>query len=92
MKVHLNYTTKRNNEMYSMADHFIWSSKENFSNLVNKQFNLFKMTAADIIEIEGFSDYDKIILSAVAGAAFQYIIDNNMEYGMSTCLFTIGDD
>ncbi len=54
-----------------------WALSEHFDELKGKKFMLNK-TAADQIEmINDLSETAKILLSAVAGAAIQHLIDNN---------------
>ncbi len=71
---------------HSQEDHFEivaeleWDAKEDFGELI--KFGPIKMsdTTADAIEkIEGLSIRSKILLSAAAGAAWQYLKDIDSE-------------
>lgn len=58
---------------------FQWDATEDFTEL--RQFGciqLIRTKAVDILAIDVLSETSKILLSAVAGAAWQYLID----YGM----------
>lgn len=93
MKISLSYTLKDDN-IHMYGDHFEWAANENFKNLIGTEFDLFKMTAADIIQMKELSEYDKILLSAVAGAAFQYIIDiGDVDLAdIAACHFVIAEE
>lgn len=54
-----------------------WALSEYFGELKGKKFMLNKMASDQIIMINNISDTAKILLSAVAGAVIQYLIDNN---------------
>ena len=54
---------------------FDWAMKEDFTEIRNKEWQLVKTTAEDIMANERLSTKSKILLSAVAGAAIQYLID-----------------
>lgn len=54
-----------------------WALSEYFGELKGKKFMLNKMASDQIIMINNLSDTAKILLSAVAGAVIQYLIDNN---------------
>ncbi|MGN1370809.1 MAG: hypothetical protein ACI4XM_00805 [Candidatus Coprovivens sp.] len=56
-----------------------WSLSEYFGELKGKKFLLNKMAADQIEMINGLSINAKILLSAVAGAVIQYLIDNNCQ-------------
>ena len=56
-----------------------WSISEHFGELKGKKFMLNKMAAEQIKTINDLSETAKILLSAVAGAAIQHLIDNNCE-------------
>ena len=56
-----------------------WALSEYFGELKGKKFMLNKMAAKQIIMINNLSDTAKILLSAVAGAVIQYLIDNNYQ-------------
>ena len=54
-----------------------WALSEYFDELKGKKFMLNEVAANQIIEIDDLSEIAKILLSAVAGAAIQHLIDNN---------------
>ena len=54
-----------------------WALSEYFGELKGQKYMLNKMAADQIIMINNLSDTAKILLSAVAGAVIQYLIDNN---------------
>ena len=56
-----------------------WAISEYFGELKGKKFMLNKMTADQIIIINNLSETAKILLSAVAGAVMQHLIDNNCQ-------------
>lgn len=56
-----------------------WAAAEEFNELMGKQFNLSEMEAAQIEKLENLSIKAKILLSAVAGAVIQHLIDKEIE-------------
>lgn len=54
-----------------------WSLSEYFGELKGKKFLINKMAAEQIETINGLSNIAKILLSAVARAVIQHLIDNN---------------
>ena len=54
-----------------------WALSEYFGELKGKKFMLNKMAANQIEPLENLSNTAKILLSAVAGAVIQYLMDNN---------------
>ena len=54
-----------------------WSISEHFEELKGMEFRLNKMAADQIVMINNLSEIAKILLSAVAGAVIQHLIDNN---------------
>lgn len=54
-----------------------WALSEHFDELKGMKFMLNELAADQIIKINNLSEIAKILLSAVAGAAIQYLIDNN---------------
>jgi len=56
-----------------------WALSEYFGELKGKKFMLNEMAADQIEIINNLSYTAKILLSAVAGAAIQHLIDNNCE-------------
>ena len=58
-----------------------WALSEYFGELKGKKFMLNKMAANQIEPLENLSNIAKILLSAVAGAVIQYLMDNNCNTG-----------
>lgn len=54
-----------------------WALSEYFDELKGLKFMLNEVSANQIIKINDLSDIAKILLSAVAGAVIQHLIDNN---------------
>lgn len=54
-----------------------WALSEYFDELKGMKFMLNEVAADQIIKINNLSETAKILLSAVAGAVIQYLIDNN---------------
>ena len=54
-----------------------WALSEHFGELKGKKFMLNELAADQIVKLNNLSEIAKILLSAVAGAAIQYVIDNN---------------
>ena len=54
-----------------------WALSEYFGELKGMKFMLNKMAADQIVTINNLSEIAKILLSAVAGAVIQHLIDNN---------------
>lgn len=61
------------NEKYQIE----WALSEYFGELKGKKYMLNELAADQIVKINDLSDTAKILLSAVAGAAIQYLMDNN---------------
>ena len=56
-----------------------WALSEYFDELKGMKFMFNKMAADQIIMINNLSETAKLLLSAVAGAAIQHLIDNNCQ-------------
>ena len=54
-----------------------WNLSEHFAELKGMKFMLNEMAADQIVKINNISETAKILLSAVAGAVIQYLLDNN---------------
>ncbi len=61
-----------NNKNYKIE----WALSEYFNDLKNKKFNLNNVAADQIAAIDNLPETAKILLSAVAGAVIQHLIDN----------------
>lgn len=56
-----------------------WMATEHFKKLENKIFSLEQMEAEQIEKLKSLSLTAKILLSAVAGAIIQHLIDKGVE-------------
>ena len=56
-----------------------WTLSEYFDELKGMKFMLNKVAADQIVMINHISETAKILLSAVAGAAIQHLLDNNCQ-------------
>lgn len=56
-----------------------WTLSEHFDELKGMKFMLNKMAADQIVMIDNISETAKILLSAVAGAVIQHLLDNNCQ-------------
>lgn len=56
-----------------------WALSEHFGELRGKKFMINQMAAEQIETITDLSNTAKILLSAVAGAVIQHLIDNNCQ-------------
>ena len=56
-----------------------WNLSEYFDELKGMKFMLNKMAADQIVRINNISETAKILLSAVAGAVIQHLLDNNCQ-------------
>ena len=54
-----------------------WALSEYFGELKGMKFMLNEVAADQIVKLDNLSDVAKILLSAVAGASIQYLMDNN---------------
>ena len=54
-----------------------WALSEHFDELKGKKYMMNEVAADQIVNITDLSEVAKLLLSAVAGAAIQYLIDNN---------------
>lgn len=68
-----------------------WAAAEYFGELEDKTFKLDQMEAVQIAKLENISVTAKILLSAVAGAIIQHLIDKgvNSEQIFSDGSFTV---
>ena len=62
-----------NNKKYQIE----WALSEQFEELKGKKFMLNEVAADQIVKLNNLSEVAKILLSAVAGAAIQYLMDNS---------------
>ena len=57
----------------------IWAASEYFGELVGRNFGLGEMEATQIERLSGLSPTAKLLLSAVAGAIIQRLLDSGVE-------------
>ena len=55
-----------------------WAASESFDELSGKKFYLGKMEATEIYKRDDLTDVAKLLLSAVAGAVIQHLIDDGI--------------
>jgi hypothetical protein len=55
-----------------------WAISEHFNELKGMKFNMNEVAADQIVTINNLSEVAKILLSAVAGAVIQHLIDINL--------------
>ena len=67
----IHYTLK------NKTDSISWATYEQFNELRGQKFNLNQMEATQIEELTNLSLTAKLLLSAVAGAVIQHLIDKN---------------
>ena len=60
-------------------DQIEWNLSEHFDELKGKKYMLNEMAADQIVMMKDISETAKILLSAVAGAVIQHLLDNNCE-------------
>ena len=58
-------------------DQIEWALSEYFDELKGMKFMLNSVAADQIINLDNLTETAKILLSAVAGAVIQHLIDNN---------------
>ncbi len=63
-------------EVGDRSGNIFWAASKSFGELVGKTFKLGEMEAVAISKRDGLSDIGKILLSAVAGAVIQHLIDD----------------
>lgn len=56
-----------------------WALSEYFGELKGKKYKLNEMAADQIEKLDNLSNTAKLLLSAVAGAVIQHLIDNNCQ-------------
>lgn len=56
-----------------------WRATEDFGELFDKTYSLKNMSASDITEIQNLSIKSKILLSAIAGALIQHLLDRDID-------------
>lgn len=59
----------------------VWAADEDFTELLNlnTEFHIGEMRAVDIVQMKRLSTQSQILLSAVAGALIQHLINNKVD-------------
>lgn len=68
-----------------------WVASEYFGELKGRKFDLGKMEAVEIARLEDLSEVGKLLLSAVAGAIIQHLLDAGVEAGELVDEFFFGE-
>lgn len=55
-----------------------WAASEFFGELAGKTFSLGKLEAKDIVKMTDLSETARLLLSAVAGAIIQHLLDEGL--------------
>jgi len=58
-----------------------WAAGEYFGELAGEEFALGELEATEIVKRNDLSETGKVLLSAVAGAVIQHLLDEGMEAG-----------
>lgn len=66
-------------EVGDIEDSIFWAAAEQFDEFTKQTFYLGKMEATEIEKMSGLSVTAKILLSAIAGAIIQRILDSGVE-------------
>lgn len=56
-----------------------WAASEQFDELKGREYDLGKMEAVEIAQMGDLSEVAKLLLSAVAGAVIQHLLDAGVE-------------
>ena len=70
-----------------IAGEIVWAASEYFGELVGQTYSLGEMEAVKIDQMSGLSPVAKLLLSAVAGAIIQHLLDQNIPADQ---IFTFG--
>lgn len=73
--------TKISYQVDEIKGEISWEASEFFGELAGNEYRLDKMTAAEIVKIPNLSETAKILLSAVAGAIIQHLLDKDINAG-----------
>ncbi len=65
-------------EVGEVKGEIYWAASEYFGELMGKEYALGKMEAVEIEKMTGLSVTGKILLSAVAGAVIQHLLDRGV--------------
>lgn len=71
--------TKISYTLYETSGSIHWSAAEQFNELQGKTFMVGEMQATQIEKLNNISQTAKILLSAVAGAVIQHLIDRKID-------------
>lgn len=62
----------------SISGEIVWAASEYFGELTGKTYRLSAMEAVDIAKLDHLSLTAKLLLSAVAGAIIQHLLDQGL--------------
>ena len=62
----------------TIAGEIVWAASEYFGELVGQTYSLGEMEAVKIDQMSSLSPVAKLLLSAVAGAIIQHLLDQNI--------------
>jgi len=57
----------------------LWAVSEYFGELTGEEFSLGELEATEIVKRNDLSETGKVLLSAVAGAVIQHLLDEGMK-------------
>lgn len=81
----IEYQVKSNDA--TIIGEITWAASEQFSELTGRTYDLGKMEAVQIDKIPDLSPIAKLLLSAVAGAIIQHLLDQEIS---AECIFSTG--
>lgn len=61
-----------------LTGEIVWAASEYFGELAGRTYNLGEMEAVKIDQMSALSPVAKLLLSAVAGAIIQHLLDQNL--------------
>lgn len=62
----------------AITGEIVWAASEYFGELAGQTYNLGEMEAVKIDQMPALSPVAKLLLSAVAGAVIQHLLDQNL--------------
>jgi len=65
-------------QVNSISGEIVWAASEYFGELAGKTYSLGAMEATDLAKLDDLSLTAKLLLSAVAGAIIQHLLDQNI--------------
>ena len=65
-------------QVCNITGQITWAASEHFDELINTTYSLGKMEATEIAKLNHLSETAKILLSAIAGAIIQHLLDQEI--------------